>query len=672
MESIRLEGTVSTGNVKFDYGIRDIEVLQGDDDFAVFTSSGAYGGMTAYGVNGRGDLVQVDTQAYRPSIGASLAVELTVQDAASGPNMLVGGHGVGRVTSYDINLNGQISGGSNLGGINTAEGPQTAGLVFDDTVVLANSWGEGLEVYRATGGRLNRTDTEGDLNTTYWHGVIEMVTVSRGSAEYVVNGGAGDDIVIDGAGRDQLTGGAGADLFVLVDDDTRDTNTDFDVRYDQIDLTGWEYFKDPDALGMQAVNGGVRVTWHKEELYVMHAWPGRPDMDDLRGAITKGVTRIFEAPTVNLTGDNGANTLPGGWAADTLSGGGGDDQLFGEGGSDLLRGGNRIHGGDGGDEVYGQNGADQLFGGQGDDLIEGNMGNDTLKGQWGDHTLEGGAGNDLLQGGEGHDTAKLSWQPAPASAPLSTTAIGGGQVPGMVLNGDSRDNNLRGDVNNDTITGGAGDDDLRGMGGNDRLIGGKGDDTLAGGRENDWIEGGAGNDRLVGQRDEDTIKGGAGNDVINGGGHADLLSGDAGNDFIKSGGFDDVVWGGKGDDRVSGNAGNDNMHGQNGRDILNGGGGGDRMAGGSGDDFLKGGAGADTFVFERGDDADRIADFNTRNDTLLLDSDLLRGQDTGAEILAMFGAVTAQGVVLDFGNGDEVALTNLNSFSGLANDIEIL
>lgn len=1118
MGTIRFEGTVSTNNEQFDYGIRDLEILQGEDDFAVFVSSGAYGGMTGYALTGQGDLVVADTQAYRPGNGASLTVELTVQDADSGPNILVGGHGAGLVTSYDININGQISGGSNLAGIAASHGPQSAGLAFDDTVVLANSWDTGFEVYAASGTRLTQTDSEEDRSITYGHGVVEMVTISHGGSDYLVtaaqgvttgrwdmsqsgvssyqitgtnevrardsigaedgtglliptdmtvatvgtqqyvivasasdntgtisvlqvgaggslrtvdqvsdtldtrfgaaqavdsievagrsyvaagggddgislfavapggvlihldafadtqqsgldgitdialahtdghlhiiassqadagvthlsvdlstvgltqhtgradvhsarddllsglstndtlDGGAGNDTLIDGAGRDQLTGGAGADLFVLVDDDTRDTISDFDVRYDTIDLTGWAYFKDAGALDMQAINGGVRITWHDEQLDVMHTGPGRLDIEDLRAALLEGPTRIFDAPTVNATGDGGANTLRGEWAADFLSGGGGDDQLYGEGGSDRLRGGSgndTLFGGDGGDQIFGENGNDLAMGGQGGDLIAGNAGNDTLNGQWGDDTLEGGAGNDLLQGGDGQDTAiigvsqrgvtdirevsggrvqittsngtdvferieSFEFTDGTLSLPqvlglrdgltlsgrVSNDVLSGGtgddtlsgaagndrlsggtgndavtgddgrdtlsggegddlvsggrgddavsgdigndtlwggagddtvsggtgndvleggagndnltggagndrligglgndtingqggtdtaiidvrindamitqqngwvtitsdlgedrytgvewfafadttltlaqlpgqsatlspltpgptpepemQVAGLNLIGDARDNILRGSVNNDTVTGNGGDDELRGLGGRDRLFGGDGDDTLTGGRQNDWIEGGAGNDRLVGQRDEDTIKGGSGNDVINGGGHADLLFGDTGNDFIKSGGFGDVVWAGNGNDRMSGNAGNDDMHGQNGRDILNGGGGDDRLDGGRGNDFLKGGAGADTFVFEQEGDADRIVDFNTREDTLLLDSDLLGGQETGAEILATFGAVTSRGVVLDFGDGDEITLMNLNSFSGLANDIEIL
>ena len=72
-----------------------------------------------------------------------------------------------------------------------------------------------------------------------------------------ITGGSGDDILIDGAGRDTLTGGPGRDVFVLVSDGTSDRITDFDAAQDEIDLSGWAAFKDPDALTITAISGGA-------------------------------------------------------------------------------------------------------------------------------------------------------------------------------------------------------------------------------------------------------------------------------------------------------------------------------------------------------------------------------------------------------------------------------
>lgn len=71
--------------------------------------------------------------------------------------------------------------------------------------------------------------------------------------------------------------------------------------------------------------------------------------------------------------------------------------------------------------------------------------------------------------------------------------------------GDSRANNFRGGLGNDTLVGGYGSDYLTGEGGSDSLYGGPGDDTLIGG-------GGP----VAASDGQDTLVGGDGNDLVEG------------------------------------------------------------------------------------------------------------------------------------------------------------
>jgi hypothetical protein len=98
-----------------------------------------------------------------------------------------------------------------------------------------------------------------------------------------------------------------------------------------------------------------------------------------------------------------------------------------------------------------------------------------------------------------------------------------------------------------------------------------------------------------------------------------------------------TVEGNDGNDTVVGGLGNDLIDGGRGQDNLSGGAGNDTVVGGRDRDTLTGGEGEDDFVFERRStggrrkrDADRITDFTPEDDTILLDSRLLRGADLPA------------------------------------------
>ncbi|WP_161596933.1 M10 family metallopeptidase [Rhizobium glycinendophyticum] len=302
------------------------------------------------------------------------------------------------------------------------------------------------------------------------------------------------------------------------------------------------------------------------------------------------------------------------------------------------------------DQISGGGGNDTLRGGASDDFLIGASGNDILDGGTGADNMNGGAGNDIYYVDDlgdliieaargGTDTVRTTLDAYVLSSWLENLEyLGTGDFVGT---GNELANRITGASGNDTLSGGLG---------NDTLIGGLGDDILDGGTGNDAMSGGAGNDtyyvdsardvvtelanqgidtvmtsltsyRLGNYIENLTYTGSAafkgyGNsldNVIIGGSGANTLDGGAGND---------TLYGQGGNDTLLGNTGNDTLYGGEGNDRLDGGIGDDWLYGGLGNDTLTGGAGADMFVFaEMGaGNADRITDFTSGTDKILLDS----------------------------------------------------
>ena len=203
---------------------------------------------------------------------------------------------------------------------------------------------------------------------------------------------------------------------------------------------------------------------------------------------------------------------------------------------------------------------------------------------------------------------------------------------------------------NDWIDGKAGHDTLNGNAGHDRIIGGDGFDSLHGGVGDDTLQGGNGNDTLAGAEGRDQLRGGSGNDTLWGGaGHDTLLGGD-------------------GADMLDGGAGNDWLRGELGNDRLIGGDGSDTLHGGYGNDVLNGGAGADVFIFQDGHGADTINGYQRGIDRLLIDDVLLDANPSA--FMRDHMRKTADGVVIDFGDGDRIVVNGQNlTVAGVADDI---
>jgi Ca2+-binding RTX toxin-like protein len=89
--------------------------------------------------------------------------------------------------------------------------------------------------------------------------------------------------------------------------------------------------------------------------------------------------KVTGLQNLDLTGNNGANSL---------TGNAGNNLILGLGGNDT---------------IYALSGNDKVFGGGGNDMLVGGAGNDTLLGGIGQDTLLGGVGKDRLFGGGGAD-----------------------------------------------------------------------------------------------------------------------------------------------------------------------------------------------------------------------------------------------------------------------------
>ncbi len=157
--------------------------------------------------------------------------------------------------------------------------------------------------------------------------------------------------------------------------------------------------------------------------------------------------------------------------------------------------------------------------------------------------------------------------------------------------------------------------------------------------------------------------GGTGNDALLGSVFGDsYLSGGNGNDTLISLFGNDFLSGGNGNDTLIAGSGADILDGGNGNDTLIAGSGNDELRGGAGSDTLFGGAGQDTFLFRSGDGSDQIGDFQATRRTR---ASVIQGDHINLDIdginnyndLLAHAQQQNGGVLLDFGNGDQLFLS---------------
>lgn len=295
------------------------------------------------------------------------------------------------------------------------------------------------------------------------------------------------------------------------------------------------------------------------------------------GADTLDARQVIAALTaLQLLGENGNDTLTGGFGNDAFVGGDGIDLLSEVGPGNLTLTDSQLTG-HGTDSIDATIEAIKLTGDAGGNLFDATAFTRFgvhLDGSTGNDTLLGGTKGDSLVGGDGVDEVR---QAVSGNATLSNTQLVLGVSPNAVTDGLSSIERVK-------LTGSATANklDAAGFSGSATLDGGTGNDTLIGGSGADLILGGADNDSLLGNGGNDTIGGGAGNDKIDGGAGNDGLAGQDGNDTITGGADNDTILGGAGDDSLRGGAGRDLIQGGTGRDNINGEGDVDTVMGGSG------------------------------------------------------------------------------------------
>ncbi len=499
------------------------------------------------------------------------------------------------------------------------------------------------------------------------------------NGEDILTGGPGNDILLDSAGADTFIGGEGADIFVFVGDGVRNVVRDFDPTEDRFDISSWSFLRSLDDVTYKAMNNGAELRYGDEVLRIMAADNQTLTWAELVGSTTMLGARMLpswvfpesepdeppppppETGPTTIMGTEGVDVLQGGLSDDYIDGLAGNDSISGMAGTDVINGGagdDGIKGNAGNDIMNGGAGNDQLFGGIGWDTIAGDDGDDLIHADDGFDTVFGGQGDDKIWGNNGNDIL---------NGGVDDDVLYGG-LGADELSGDAGNDILAGSSGSDLLWGGSGNDDLAGNAGFDTIFGGEGNDILSGGISPDRLFGGDGDDMLSGANGLDNLFGGAGADTIFGNAGPDTLYGDAGDDTLAGGINHDLLYGGDGADTLSGESGSDRLFGGSGDDLIFGGGGQDVLAGGAGDDVLYGGGMADEFIFTEG--SDRIVQFEGGVDSLSLDTGLWGG---GALTIAEFAAYESGtingGVQFDFGNGNKLQVTGVESAGDLFDDL---
>ena len=252
--------------------------------------------------------------------------------------------------------------------------------------------------FLANSGLITDANFQPLINGTWHNDLLEGTDASEslkaGAGRDTVEAGAGNDRLFSGAGGDTLSGGAGADNFVytrLSDSYRNDASGSYSSRDLITDFSGNGHdMIDVSALGFTGLGNGYNGT-----LKVVLNLAGdatalkslEADANGNRFEILfsgnhvnelNASTVLFAPPSdatavttpqpitsVNLVGDDKANTLYGYWGDDTLAGGAGNDTLEGNAGNDVLTGGlgaDKLTGGSGSDRFVFNSSADSYAG----------------------------------------------------------------------------------------------------------------------------------------------------------------------------------------------------------------------------------------------------------------------------------------------------------------------
>ncbi len=555
---------------------------------------GNYNGNAVYGID---NLYTNDVWSY------SIMSYFDQQDAGFGSYRLVQGPQIADVLAIQ-NIYGAATGihaGNSVYGYNATAGSAYNFATYSTAPAFTITDTSGTDSIDASGFGGSQTINLGAEQFSSIGGLLNNISITRGTvvenaiggagadaitgnaAANVLVGGGGDDIILGGDGADTLTGGIGADTL-------DGGNGDDILKFNTGDLSviggvGNDTANVADASGATfafAVGSGIETVIGSAGIDTLNASAVTTSMaiygGDSGDFITLGSgggSAFGQAGSDTLTATTGGAVLVGGAGADTLTGGSGGDTVYFDS-ADLV-----VVGGSGFDYGYANDdaGVSRIFtANSGFEVIIGGIGNDTLNASA--VTTTG-----YIYGGNGNDT-------------LSQGTLGGG---------------LYGEVGDDTLNGGGGNDYLVGGAGADSLYGGAGTDSFSFDSVDLVLSGGSGFDYAYADgatsfvfatgSDIEVVIGSTGNDTFNatavttamyvygGTGNDVLTQGSGGGDLVGEAGAD-ILIGGVSNDRLYSGADNDSLYGGGGNDVL---------IGGTGADFLDGGDGIDTLRFDTGD-----------------------------------------------------------------------
>jgi len=451
-----------------------------------------------------------------------------------------------------------------------------------------------------------------------------MATITGTTGNDTLTGTSGDDTIYGLAGNDYIDGGDGNDsMYGGTGDDTYVVDTS-DLNNDTVYENSGE--------GTDTVISGLD-------------------------------TYTLTANVENLTLKTGDRSLwgTGNGLDNVMTGNDGDNYLIGAGGNDTL------YGGAGDDALDGEDGADTMVGGTGDDLYVVDNASDVV----------------TENSGEGTEDRVDSFITYTLGANVENLSlIGSGNLNGT---GNTLDNGIVGNLDNNILDGGTGADSMAGESGNDTYVvdnagdvvteySGEGTDTVQSSISytlGTYVENltltGTGNIDGTGNSGANTITGNSGNNTLDGGAGADAMSGGAGNDiFIVDDAGDTVAENSsEGTDLVqssvtftlgsnvenltltgsssingTGNILDNIITGNSGANTLSGGGGNDTLDGGTGADSMAGGTGNDIFVV---DNAGDTVSENSSEGTDLVQSSITYTLGSNVENLTLTGSSAING-----------------------------
>ena len=539
-----------------------------------------------------------------------------------------------------------------------------------------------------------------------------------------MSGADGNDSLRGGKGNDNLSGGAGSDIYVGERGGGMDRINWFEAG-EKIDvrLFGWKSFAEMQAAGV-TMSSGIDAS----NLYIPFVTVnfGSGDGFKVYGVSSLAATDFTfasggttPAPSADVIGTTGADTLKGTTVAQIVDGKAGNDTLTGGGGHDTFV----VRAGDGNDTItdfMGSNPGPWLVAAESDTIRFSGAGMTAANMR----ILQSGENVVLSFDGVANTQVTLAKVPAGMLDNHAGAAYGfvfDGQtavtdsfdmmVPGTTMSQVAKANHvtfltddantvsgldnsadvINGQGGNDTLSGKSGNDVLRGDAGNDKLDGGLGDDVLVGGAGSDTLIGGGGSDTAVYSglfadysittsgatstiKDlKPTVTGDDGTDTLTGITKlqfadrvvtletSSTITGTAGNDVLTGkDSVNDVIKGGAGDDTLRGLSGDDVLQGDAGNDQLFGDAGNDRLIGGAGIDILNGGAGSDTFVLSRGMNVDVVSGFEDGADKLDLSAFGFKGI---ADLTSKVQSTGPTTLFVDFGGGDQLHLFGIGKLT---------